>query len=276
MHPAHTASSGLRGGRGTWPVVVSSPRPSGPPEAHEPLAAGGCTVVRCMVVLLPPDRHNRAMPTLADLTHCAAGHLTDYTNPTGTRAFSSYDRQGDSKVLEPVDFFAPALLDAPVRGQHVRNMYLPSGAYRDLRNAMDRLLADEAASTAEFKNQDVTADTGPWSLVNIALVASNRTPGIKASKVTKILHRKRPALVPIFDSRVAAFYGLSPRKPWDFWPAIQGELRQHGEWLRQLTKDTLTPDGRSLTDLRTLDIIVWEHATSGCTELSWPGTVEQV
>src|SRR5450631_103132 len=152
MHSAHTASSGLGGGWGTWPPVLSSPRPSGPPEAHEPLAAGGCTVVRCMVVLLPPDRHNRAMPTLADLTHCAAGHLTDYTNPTGTRAFSSYDRQGDSKVLEPVDFFAPALLDAPVRGQHVRNMYLPSGAYRDLRNAMDRLLADEAASTAEFKN----------------------------------------------------------------------------------------------------------------------------
>lgn len=66
---------------------------------------------------------------------------------------------------------------------------------------------------------------------------------------------------------MAGFYGLTPREPWDFWPVIQGELRQHGKWLRQLTKDTLTPDGRSVTELRALDIVIWEHVTSRCTEL---------
>ena len=224
---------------------------------------------RCPVCTGPTSRkrHNGAMPTLAELTLCAAGHFNDYTNLAGTRAFSCYDRQGDSHVLEPVDFLAPALLDAPVRGEHVRSLFLASGVYRDLHDAMDTLLADEAASVAQFRDQDLTAGTGPWNLVLDALKASDRTPYIKASKVTKILHRKRPALVPIFDSRVAGFYGLTPREPWDFWPVIQGELRQHGKWLRQLTKDTLTPDGRSVTELRALDIVIWEHVTSRCTEL---------
>lgn len=207
------------------------------------------------------------MTMLADLTACAAGHFSDYTDPTGTRAFSSYDRQGDSKVLEPVDFFAPALLDAPVRGEHVRNMFLPGGVYWCLRDAMDTLMANEAASVAQFKDQDLTADKGPWRLVLDVLDACGSTPHLKASKVTKILHRKRPALVPIFDSRVAGFYGLTPRKPWRFWPVIQAEVLQHGDWLRHLTKDTLTPDGRPVTELRALDIVIWEHVTSGCTEL---------
>lgn len=206
------------------------------------------------------------MPMLADLTACAAGHFSDYTNPAGTRAFSSYDRQGCPRVLEPVDFFAPALLDAPLHGEHVRNMFLPRGPYRHLRDAMDLVLADDEASIAHFKDQDLTADTGPWSLVRSALVACESTPDIKAVKLTKILHRKRPALVPIFDSRVAAFYGVSRNKPWDFWPVVQEELRQHGEWLHQLAEDTLTPDGRPVTELRVLDIVVWEHVTSGCTE----------
>jgi hypothetical protein len=206
------------------------------------------------------------MPTLADLTVCATDHFCSYTDPNGTRAFRAYDRQGCPSVLEPVDFFAPALLDAPLHGEHVRNMFLPSGVYRDLRVAMDTLLSDKKASVAQFKDQDLTAGKGPWRLVLDALDASGSTPYIKASKVTKILHRKRPALVPIFDSRVAAFYGVSRNKPWDFWPVIQVEVRQHGKWLRQLTKETLTPDGHPVTELRALDIIVWEHVTSGCTE----------
>lgn len=206
------------------------------------------------------------MPMLADLTACAAGHFSDYTNPAGTRAFSSYDRQGCPQVFEPVDFFAPALLDAPLQGEHVRNMFLPSGPYRDLRDAMDTLLFDEKASVAQFKDQDLTAGKGPWRLVLDALDASDSTPYIKASKVTKILHRKRPALVPIFDIRVAAFYGVSRNKPWDFWPVVQEELLRHGDWLNQLATDALTPDDRPVTELRVLDIIVWEHVTSGCTE----------
>lgn len=120
------------------------------------------------------------------------------------------------------------LLDALVRGNHVRRMHLPHGPYQLLRDAIQRVLDEEDAVAAKFGDLDLDAKTGSWSLIREVLHASNSTPGIKASKVTKILHRKRPDLVPIFDSRVAGFYRLSPQRPWEFWSVIQSELGQHG------------------------------------------------
>ncbi|MFF3623953.1 DUF6308 family protein [Streptomyces sp. NPDC002467] len=67
------------------------------------------------------------------------------------------------------------------------------------------------ACTTDFL--DVTLDSSPvlglWSIR--ALVATGEAggtwlPGFKAVAVTKILHRKRPNHVPIFDSSVYQFY----------------------------------------------------------------------
>ncbi|WP_222271983.1 DUF6308 family protein [Modestobacter marinus] len=154
-------------------------------------------------------------------------------------------------------------LDAPLRGRDVIKMHRPDGPYRVLRDAMAKVVSDEEAATALFQDQDLTADVGPWSLVRAALHASDSTPHIKASKVTKVLHRKRPALVPIFDSKVASYYGVSAGKPWLFWPLIQADLRAHGDRLQRLARDYETSDGRRMTALRALDIIVWEHCR-GC------------
>ncbi|MGA8047950.1 MAG: DUF6308 family protein [Dermatophilaceae bacterium] len=204
------------------------------------------------------------MPSIVDLDHCAPTHLAAYADPTERRAFASYDRVGvDPNTLEPVDFFAPALLDAPVRGVDVRRMFLPDGPHRELRDTMERLLLNEEAAKARFEELDLTAETGPWALVRAVLIASDRTPGIKASKVTKILHRKRPALVPIFDQRVAHFYGCTPRRPSEFWPILHADLNEHGTWLSSIVRDLRTPDHRVVTTLRALDIIVWEHVTTG-------------
>lgn len=200
------------------------------------------------------------MNSVEGLLGCAAGHLARYVDPAGRRAFRAYDILGDPKRLLPVDFLAPALLNASVAGAHVVEMHRPDGPYLCLRDAMQTLLEDEEAATARFEEQELTALTGPWSLVRAALVASDFTPHVKASKVTKILHRKRPALVPIFDSRVAGFYGVTPRVPSELWPLLKAELVAHGDWLRDLAMPYRTPDGRELTALRVLDIIVWEHS----------------
>lgn len=204
------------------------------------------------------------MPSVTDLATCAPAHLDTYVDPAGNRAFASYDRLGsDPNSLEPVDVFAPGLLDAPVRGVDVRRLFLPEGPHRDLRVKMEKLLLDEEAALATFEEVNLADETGPWALVRAVLIASDKTPGIKASKVTKILHRKRPALVPIFDSRVAEFYGCTPRRPSEFWPILQADLKKHGAWLSSMTSDVLTPDHRPVTSLRALDIIVWEHVTTG-------------
>jgi hypothetical protein len=199
------------------------------------------------------------MASVGDLEASAEDYLQRYTDPARGRAFQAYDRSGDPSRLEPVDLLAPGLLEAPLRGAQVIAMYEPSGPYLELREALERVLSEPSTTTARFEEQDLDATSGPWALVRDALRASNATPHIKASKVTKILHRKRPALVPIFDSKVADFYGVRRDRPWLLWPILQRELIEHGAWLRELAQGYPTPDGRDLTAVRALDIIVWEH-----------------
>ena len=142
-------------------------------------------------------------------------------------------------------------------------MYLPTGPHRPLRECLDAVVMDPDANEARFEHQDLGAQTGPWALVKAALVASNDATGFRAAKVTKILHRKRPSLVPIFDSKVAQFYGVPGPAPWDLWPKLQAELRNHSEWLQGLGYPHRTSDGRRVSELRVLDIVVWEH-TQDC------------
>lgn len=206
-----------------------------------------------------------AVPSVYELSDCAMPHLSNYVDPGGTRAFRTYDLQGDPSRLDPLDYLAPALLYAPVRGSLVVALHRQEGPYRALRIALERVVADTASVTARFEDQDLEAGSGPWSLVRAALAASDSTPHIKASKVTKILHRKRPSLVPIFDSRVAGYYGVPVQTPWLMWPLLQADLLAHSEWLRELAAPYSTPDGRPLTSLRALDIVVWEHSW-GCNQ----------
>lgn len=201
--------------------------------------------------------------SVADLFGCAAAHLDHYTDPGGPRAFQAYDQLGAEDLVTPGDLLAPALLDAPLRGTHVIAMYKPEGPYSRLRAALQAVLDDPEGRTSRFEEQDLDADVGPWSRVKDALAASDATSQIKASKVTKILHRKRPNLVPIFDSRVSAYYGVSTRTPWLFWPVFQADVLAHRPWLDDLVAGRATPDGRPLSVLRAVDIVVWEH-TIGC------------
>lgn len=206
------------------------------------------------------------MANVEDLVTCASDHFAHYTDPSSRRAFFVYDRMGDPDRLEPTDLLAPALLDAPVSGQDVIAMYLADGPQVRLREALEAVILDRDAVTARFVDQDLDAETGPWALVKLALLASTPSRGVRtgfrAAKVTKILHRKRPQLVPIFDSKVAGFYGVSSGRPWELWPLLQAELRTHGDWLRDLGVGRLTLEGRPLSELRVLDIVVWEHMQS--------------
>lgn len=205
------------------------------------------------------------MNSIAHLDACAGRHLANYVNPNGGRAFASYDREGDRGRFLPVDALAPALLDAPVKGALVIELFAEQRtSYTDLRLAMQRLLDETIDPEPLFGDVDLEDEQGPWGLVREVLRCSDRTKGLKASKVTKMLHRKRPNLVPIFDSQVTAFYGTTARTPWVLWPLLQQDLRDRQGLLRDLVSGIRTPDGRALSHLRGLDIVVWEHQVTGC------------
>lgn len=100
------------------------------------------------------------MSNVLDLSRCAGDHLSYYTDPQSHRAFAAYDRVGNPALIEAVDFLAPAMLQAPVRGQHIIEMHRPDGPYRLLREALEAVIADEDAATARFEEQDPNTNIG--------------------------------------------------------------------------------------------------------------------
>lgn len=212
-------------------------------------------------------------PSVASLASCAHTHLEHYTSGR-TRAFLAYDGDfGDPDQLTPLDLLAPALLSmrtdyntvvplvAPVEGEPT--------AHQLLHEAMSRVLTDPSTRGARFIGVDLDEGDAAWSVVRAAMVATQPIKGITAVYVSKVLHRKRPDLVPIYDSELYRFYfGKSPAgvgAPSRYWRALQADLCASNGFLTDLAADRTTPDGRALSLLRVLDIVVWEHAVTKCT-----------
>lgn len=72
------------------------------------------------------------------------------------------------------------------------------------------------------------------------------------TRVSKLLARKRPHLLPILDSRVREFYGDTS----EFWAPLAAALRDAN---RRTAIDALVPnrEERGLSLLRVLDIAIW-------------------
>jgi hypothetical protein len=214
--------------------------------------------------------------SVGTLLGCAERHIQTYTDPRGPRAFHTYDWQGDPERLSPLDCLAPALLSVRIGYKQVVPLFRPDGPGAEVLRAMEAVLADGTCATADFLDVTLDSSKGPWSLVDRALVATGEAggtglPDFKAVAVTKILHRKRPNLVPIFDSNIYQFYlgekpvaGAYKDTPRRLWPLLHADLRRQREWIKDLIAPFRTPDGRPLSLLRAADIIIWEHTAGGC------------
>jgi hypothetical protein len=103
-----------------------------------------------------------------------------------------------------------------------------------------------------------------------AITAMCRIDGIKLAKSAKILHKKRPALIPILDTVVQMYY-------WPKWvPSVRGrswgdyattmirmihrDLYSIGEQLREI-RHGLTNRGLIVSCCRILDILIWVERT---------------
>ncbi|MDX6254089.1 MAG: hypothetical protein QOJ11_423 [Frankiales bacterium] len=108
----------------------------------------------------------------------------------------------------------------------------------------------------------------------------SKPKGVAVAKVSKVLHVKRPALIPILDSRLERRYRVAAaaagRRYTDqranhkrlYWAAIRDDLVDpaNAEVLRLCRRRLLRDDNPcvrhvgELTDLRLLDIITWQSA----------------
>jgi hypothetical protein len=212
------------------------------------------------------------MASIAHLEDCALGHLRDFVNPNGPRSFATYDRQGDPSVFGPLDAFAPALLDAPLKREEVNRMFsgIEEDPYNSLRVALQHCLKELAILSADrghdldFADAEISGSEGPWALVRACYIASGKTHNIAASKVSKMLHRKQPTFIPIIDSKLRSFYGLSKSSPNEYWTALQADFQENRKFLDGLGKGITTSEGIQVSSLRVADIVIWEHIMTGC------------
>ena len=106
----------------------------------------------------------------------------------------------------------------------------------------------------------------PWLPLEDLFGAFESLPGVGLPRLTKVLHKKRPALVPILDS-VVDRYLVAVGGP------VAGALGERGTALTRLYKEeldaclpvlacvreALLADGVDLTECRLLDIYLWAY-----------------
>jgi hypothetical protein len=153
-------------------------------------------------------------------------------------------------------------------------------------NDVPALLEADLAGTWEPSVLPVDArleDCLPGSQLEAAATAAYQRlrglPGIGRAKRSKLLHLKRPWLVPVIDSRVDPLWAaaaaeaaremgtVQPMQPM-YWEAIRRDLVDGSRDLARLRSELASSDdellrrlGR-LTELRLLDVVAWTTASA--------------
>jgi hypothetical protein len=211
--------------------------------------------------------------SIAELRPCAERHLAAYTDPSGLFAFATYDSWWDRSpdVLTPGDVLMANCLSLRLGAPEVTPLFtsLDTPSTR-LRAAMQDVL-DSIPSDGGVHFEDLeSVDDSRFRLFRTACAAteardgSPKVPEWTATTVSKVLHRLRPHIVPVNDSVVRRFYGVSQSAPRRLYERLLDELVTHRSWLADLAGGRTTPDGREISLLRAVDIVIWHHRTQGC------------
>jgi hypothetical protein len=185
--------------------------------------------------------------------------LDAYLDPATGNAWPAYDvlETNGSTTLVSADLLAPVLLGA----------HIDAPRFRLLADLLPEL-AGVAELPAEALDQatDATVDAVA-ALFAVVDREAYRRRGVKGTILSKILHRKRPDLVPLYDSRIYAAYTAEgaihrdTHRTWQDFMAIllrhmRADLQREEKAFAALQRHA-SRQGAELTALRLLDILVW-------------------
>jgi Family of unknown function (DUF6308) len=111
----------------------------------------------------------------------------------------------------------------------------------------------------------------PWAPLTRLFDAFADIHGVGFSKMTKALHRKRPALIPIFDSVVQAYLttedaaaslGSFGERAISLARIYKSDLDLNRAPLKEIRRE-LAGRGYGLTEVRILDILIWSVSAAG-------------
>ena len=205
--------------------------------------------------------------------------LAKYTDPNLQFAWPLYDHDPNPSILSGVDLISPALLSYPIKSKILNQFGQSPSAqvsphrYGELLHRMRKFVRCEiqgdfrsisSSVVAGLAARDFDSDVGgpkDFNLLIGCLDAARDCEGVTSVAITKILHRKRPDLVPINDSRLRSFYGVKSGYP-KLFEVIHRDLNdpETYEILSDLALPYVGDDGRPMSVLRALDIVIWMHA----------------
>lgn len=186
--------------------------------------------------------------------------LLAYIEPDGAYAYPAYDTLVTNGTAELVDgdLLAPSLLGAHVdyaRFVLLKRM-LPS-----LREGMSALPPTPLEDTDDA---GIAVVARCFAILDEPIYAR---AGARGTIVSKVLHRKRPDLIPLYDSRIWTAYTISgaigrgSHRPWvEVMQALCHSMRAdlvHNRAEFLALQRTAADKGADVTLLRILDILVW-------------------
>ena len=195
-----------------------------------------------------------------------------YCSPTSGYAWPAYDIDHNPGILTATDLLSPALLSYPIKSKYLNEMLREpaknerpgSNSYFDLRIALERFVISTAESQNTLEQLHLTESetSQEWQSFKVALDLSKTTKGLTTVAVTKILHRKRPSLVPLVDSRIRAFFGRRKNEDDQLFHDIQDFVKTHEVKLDEWREPYSLPNGQPMSRLRVLDIAIWMQSES--------------
>jgi Family of unknown function (DUF6308) len=126
---------------------------------------------------------------------------------------------------------------------------------------LERRTEIERALRAVPPAASLTRRSVPWAELTRLFDAFGGIRGVGFSKMTKALHPKRPALIPMLDSVVQRYLGAPSAESFgdgatELVRRYQQDLDRNRAALRELRRE-LTSRGYRLTEVRILDLLIW-------------------
>ena len=193
--------------------------------------------------------------------------LETYCGRSSLYSWPYYDIDKTPNLLEPTDILATSFLSYSPKFEIIQELmrefeiHSETTPYTKLSRHLSDVVADESARGLCFedipKEQLGDREMGGWGKVLTAIDAAQECESLTSVFVTKVLHRKRPNLVPINDSRLRNFYGIKKHGYSDLFLTIHGDVIQNRDYLDELRGKYVLSNGVVMSRLRALDIVVW-------------------
>ncbi|MGW6138107.1 DUF6308 family protein [Streptomyces sp. NPDC055140] len=176
-----------------------------------------------------------------------------YTGARFERLGGGGDRQEVVNAFTAEDFVAVATLSVDVPARAILHVLEPVKP-RYFNGLLSEIPSDTELANAAAAH--VAEDSPAWTL----WIRLREVDGIGAVGAGKLLARKRPHLLPVYDSVVKKVFER-PTKDLTFWSDVRTELRSDQGALVSYLEDVrdLAEIGEDISVLRVLDVAAWLH-----------------